>query len=229
LKTIIFTNTLQNNYYEPKPASKCLPEWYCNTESYIKNNKNASDPANTTSTIKKCLPVFDSLTAGYILFTQVDIWVSQIEGGQDYTWSAQNALNFHDKKQVNLYPNFVEQNPIPKFMNPYIVETPIGWSSLFVPPMHNPNPYFTILPAIVDTDKHKSCVNFVFKLNSSDYEGLIPAGTPMAQVIPIKRNNWKMKKGGEKEMNENINIINKINTKFFDRYKTFFWTRKSYR
>jgi hypothetical protein len=229
LKTIKFTNTLKNNFYEPKPASKCIPNWYQDTNSYIDNKKSVFSHASSSSTIKKCLPVFDSLTAGYILFTQVDVWVTQKEGGQEYTWSAQNALNFHDINQANLYPDFVEHDPIPKFMNPYIVETPVGWSSLFVPPMHNPNPHFTILPAIVDTDKNKSLINFVFKLNNSDYEGLIPAGTPMVQVIPIKRDNWEMKKGGEKEINEHINIFNKMNTRFFDRYKTFFWTRKSYR
>jgi hypothetical protein len=32
---------------------------------------------NTPHTIKKCIPVFDAITAGYILYTQVDIQVSQ--------------------------------------------------------------------------------------------------------------------------------------------------------
>jgi hypothetical protein len=85
------------------------------------------------------------------------------------------------------------------------------------------------LPAIVDTDKHTTPVNFVFSLNNSNFEGLIPAGTPMVQVIPIKRNVWKMKKGGIKEIVNGKKASDKINTRFFDRYKTFFWTRKSYK
>ena len=46
---------------------------------------------------------------------------------------------------------------------------------------------FTIMDGIVDTDSYNALVNFPFFLNDWSYEGLIPAGTPMAQVIPFKR------------------------------------------
>jgi hypothetical protein len=58
---------------------------------------------------------------------------------------------------------------------------------------------------------------------------MIPAGTPMVQVIPFKRDTWKMKIGGEKELKENAKIVSRLDTSFFNKYKTYFWSRKEYR
>jgi hypothetical protein len=58
---------------------------------------------------------------------------------------------------------------------------------------------------------------------------MIPAGTPMVQVIPFKRDAWKIKIGGEKELKENMKVVAKLQTLFFNRYKTYFWSRKEYR
>jgi hypothetical protein len=99
---------------------------------------------------------------------------------------------------------------------------------MFVQPMHRES-VFTILPGIVDTDMYTAPVNFPFVINDSNFEGLIPKGTPIAQVIPIKRDAWKMEFGGQEELIEQANITTKLQTKFFDRYKTMFWSRKEYK
>ena len=231
MKNIIFTNTLNNNFYEPTPAINDLPKWYKSNKSYHGDRAvvEVEKGNSTTATIKKCKPVWDSLTAGYYLYTQVDVLVKQTGEGQYYSWPSQNAIGFHSTVQVENHPKVEKEiTPIPKFQYPYIIETPKGWSCLFTPPMHNENPYFEILPAIVDTDTYKSCISFVFTLKDSNFEGLIPAGTLMAQVIPIKRENWKMKKGNIENIKEHFRIVEKLGTKFYNRYKTFFWTQKHY-
>jgi hypothetical protein len=43
---------------------------------------------------------------------------------------------------------------------------------------------FSILPGIVDADHFKLSVQFPFLLQAG-FEGVIPAGTPVAQIIPI--------------------------------------------
>jgi hypothetical protein len=88
---------------------------------------------------------------------------------------------------------------------------------------------FTILPGIVDTDEYASPVNFPFVINDPNFEGFIPKGTPIAQVIPFKRESWKMKIGGEKERLLGSRITARLQTKFFDRYKTMFWIKKEYK
>jgi hypothetical protein len=99
---------------------------------------------------------------------------------------------------------------------------------MFIQPMHRES-VFTILPGIVDTDIYSVPVNFPFVVNDPNFEGLIPKGTPIAQVIPIKRDAWKMEFGGQEELDEQANITTKLQTKFFDRYKTMFWSRKEYK
>jgi hypothetical protein len=82
---------------------------------------------------------------------------------------------------------------------------------------------------VVDTDTYTSPVNFPFTLNDPKFEGLIPAGTPIAQVIPFKREQWEMSFGGQQELIEQSQVSIKLQTKFFDRYKTMFRANKEYR
>jgi len=97
---------------------------------------------------------------------------------------------------------------------------------LFKPLAHNPNPWFEILEGIVDTDNYSAPVNFPFVLKNSTEEFLIPAGTPIAQVIPFKRDEWESTFVEDKD--EPMKVANYLNSHFFDRYKRLFWERKSY-
>ena len=67
------------------------------------------------------------------------------------------------------------------------------------------------------------------KLTDPNFEGMIPSGTPFAQVIPFKREAWVSELGGEKERNKAKVDNSKMLTVFFDRYKKFWWQRKEYK
>jgi hypothetical protein len=229
MKEITFTNVLGLDFFPPKPAVKEVPDWYKKTPEYIGNqSKLITDSGNTPHTIKKCIPVFDVMTAGYILYTQVDVQVTQQDGQPYYHWSDQGAISFHPIDQAPLHPG-VNGAPFPKWNNPYAITTPPGYSTLFVPPMHNPNGIFKVLPGLVDTDTYKAPVNFPFTLDDVKWEGLIPAGTPMVQVIPIKRDVWEHKIGDDSNRREQSLITSRLKTLFFNSYKRQFWHRKEYR
>ena len=205
-----------------------MPDWYKNTPEYLGNEgKKFITHDSTPHTIKKCIPVFDAMTAGYILYTQVDVQVSQVDNEPHYLWPSQNAIAFHPVLQAPLHPK-KNDFPYPKWVNPYIIKTPPGYSTLFLPPMHNPNEIFTILEGIVDTDKYYQPVNFPFVLNNLKWEGIIEAGTPMAQVIPFKRESWKHSIGSEKDLVEANLIVAKLKSLLFNSYKKQFWSRKEY-
>ena len=227
-KEIIFTNVLGLDFFPPKPAVKEVPEWYKNTPEYTGNQgKKINNEGGTPHTIKKCIPVFDAITTGYILYTQVDIQVSRTDDLPYYTWSDQNAISWHPIEQAPLHPARNEA-PYPKWSNPYAITTPPGYSTLFTAPMHRES-IFTILDGIVDTDTYKAPVNFPFVLNDVKWEGIIPAGTPMAQVIPFKRESWEHKIGSDKERIEQNLVTKKLKTLFFNSYKRQFWSRKEYK
>jgi len=220
--------------FNPIPASKCVPSWYKEMNSYTGKEKKPDGDGQTTATIKKCVPVFDAITAGYILVTPVDVYVSQKPFNDDdilqpyYEWSNHKVIDFHPVTQAPTYPKNTGHLSYPKWVNPWAISTPKGYSVLFTAPKHRDN-VFTILDGVVDTDNYNNAVNFPFVLNDINFEGLIPAGTPMAQVIPFKRENWKMQLGEEKEINK-INKTNLIlHSRFFDKYRNYFWERKEYK
>jgi hypothetical protein len=228
LKTNLITFTPKIDVaeeYAPKPATKHVPDWYKATSNRI----GKKEPSGT-ATIKKCIPVFDAITAGYVLVTPFDVWVKQIDGEPQYMTanSGQGMVEFHPVMQASKHP-ISNGLQFPKWINPWAIKTPKGYSTLFVPPMHNPNPWFQIAEGIVDTDEYFTSVNFPFVLKDASYEGLIPAGTPMAQVIPFKRESWQMQMGKDEAVKEQNKVIIYLNSQFFDRYKRMFWNRKEYK
>lgn len=234
IKTITFTDTMGiPKDYHPKPASKVIPQWYKNLNSYVNGDKKPDGVGGTTATAKKCMPIFDAISAGYILFTHSDLYISQtIDDKGDvvphYEWANFGAITFHPKEQLPEHPsNTGHKLSYPKWMNAWSIKTSSGYSTLFIPPIHRETP-ITILQGIVDTDTFTAPVNFPFVLKNPTTEGLIPAGTPIAQVIPIKRDDWKMQYGNEKDLREQENVMTRLETVFFDRYKRLFRQRKDY-
>jgi hypothetical protein len=226
-KNIIFTDTSGFNFFPPKPAVKQIPDWYKNSPEYVNDQgKKIVDVGQTAHTIKKCMPVFDAITAGYILYTQSDIQISHENGFSLYTCAVAGSVFFHSLEQAQSHP-LRKEGPFPKFNNLYAITTPPGYSVLFKQPMHRES-VFTIFEGIVDTDTYKAPVSFPFVLKNSKWEGIIPAGTPMAQVIPFKRDSWEHKIGSKKEQQEQERISRKLRTMFFNSYKRQFWSKKYY-
>jgi hypothetical protein len=232
------TTSLIAKEFQPKLASSLIPEWYKNLDSYIGGKKGLDKQQNATlGTIKKCIPVFDAITNGYIIVLPADIYVSQELADPlnpeiktpYYQWANFDLLNFHPVEQAPTHPNNNGHTiTYPKFMNPWSIKTPKGYSVLFVQPFHRES-VFTILPGIVDTDTYNSPVNFPFVLNDINFEGLIPAGTPIAQLIPIKREKWNLEFGNDKDILESNRQTKRVRSRFFDSYKNNFWNRKEYK
>ena len=88
---------------------------------------------------------------------------------------------------------------------------------------------FTIFSGVVDTDTYQVPVAFPFVLKEPNFEGMIPAGTPIAQVIPFKRESWKMEISGKELVDLAQQQSTRIMTKFFDAYKNLFRQTKEYR
>jgi hypothetical protein len=224
---IIFTNTTGADIEQPKPASRSVPDWYKNMDSYLSKEKKPTGVGTNSATIKRCIPVLDAITAGYIIESPADVWVSKKDEGQWFEWADFGLISFHPIEQAPEHPAR-KPFPYPKWSNPWSITTPKGYSTLFVQPMHRES-VFTILPGIVDTDTYTAPINFPFVINDPAFEGLIPKGTPIAQVIPFKRDSWNMEIGTKEEFDRQNKVSKKLQSKFFDRYKSMFWTRKEYK
>ena len=188
-----------------------------------KEKKIDTNNHNTTATLKKCIPVFDAITSGYLILLPCDVFVSTVDNAPYYQWSDFNLIDFHPIEQAPQHPQ-ANGFAFPKFVNPWAIKTSNGYSCLFTAPKHRDNP-FTIFDGIVDTDKYDAPVNFPFVLNDPKWEGLIPAGTPIAQIIPFKRDVFQM----EIKENDFSKTLTQVKSKFFNGYKTFFWQKKEYK
>lgn len=226
---IFLNNGIVLPEFYPAPAKQFIPDWYKQTPSFHHGKKEVQVDGTTSHTIKKCVPVFDAITAGYIIPTWADIYVRKDDAGNIQMFPSGNfmQLESHPLEQAPLHPK-VNTPQIPKFNSPWGIKTPKGYSCLFIPPMHQPNPYFSILEGIVDTDVYTIPVLFPFVLKDLNFEGIIPAGTPMAQVIPFAREDWRMRFGTEREVEDSKEVSKKLFSKWFDKYRNFWWHRKSF-
>jgi len=236
MEIIKFTDTIGvPEEYRPVPASRLIPEWYKDLESYIGGEKRPDGNAMTTATAKRCMPIFDAITGGYIISTHTDLWVSQRPDGPEnkispyYEWANFGAISFHPKSQLPEHPNDTgHEFAYPKWNNTWAIQTPPGYSCLFISPLHRETPIIA-LPAIVDTDNYNAPVNFPFVLRDPKMDGLIPAGTPIMQVIPFKRDEFQMEIGDSEDFKKQMATTTKLRTLFFDSYKRQYRQPKEYR
>lgn len=224
-----------------------MPDWYKDAPIFVKNKNNITpgkvienqgiSGRQSDFTIKKCMPVFDTLSAGYILKIPDDIKIYQSkiheadeESKTHFTWTELGAVAAHDIEQVEGYPHSkVHTLGLPKFINPWVIKTPPGYSCLFITPMHRGLP-FTIMPGIVDTDTFEHPINFPFEMNQKGFEGVLKAGTPMAQVIPFKRDEFALEVYTSDAEYKEKYPRSTVNTKEFkESYKKEFWHKKIFR
>ena len=165
----------------PLPTSRVVPSWY--------RKMNPSE--QHIETVKKCVPVLDALTAGYVIPLHSDV----IWDPERKVFLSQSKLmvnSDHHKLQtsdVYIAPEFDSQPH--KWINTWHIKTPPGYSTLFVHPLNRMDLPFHTFTGIVDTDRHPIVVNFPFVIRK-DFSGTIPAGTPIIQAIPFKRDDWEM-------------------------------------
>lgn len=216
---------------KPRPASEYIPQWYKDAKSYTdpSGKKAPSLDGQPYATVKRCMPLFDMMTAGYIIETPYDIYVRQTPEGPYFQWGEMRAIAFQTMEQTQNHPNFRDINYAVRIVHPWSIKTPKGWSILIMQPTHQEPTFISVLPGIVDTDDFSLPFNMFIKLVDPTFEGMIPAGTPFAQVIPFKREDWTSRLGGEKERAKVTSDMRKFATVFFDRYKKFWWKKKSYK
>jgi hypothetical protein len=214
---------------KPEPARNNVPEWWKKQARYHDDGSVTYNAKGEIShTIKRCMPVMDAMTTGYVIKLPSDLVVIQNNGNPEFVWGYPDwsLIAPHDPEQVSAYPKDDRWHWQPlKFVNPWAVRTPKGYSCLFTAPLHGDKLPFHILSGVVDTDVFNVPVNFPFFIEKG-FEGTIPAGTPIVQVIPFKREEWDSE---YKYMTNDDLSRYKSSTRFVkDRYMKFFRQPKNF-
>ena len=229
---------LKHKPFLPEPIKLNIPEWY----KKIKHNIDLK-------TIKGCMPFLDTLTTGYVLKTPIDfrIQFNRVKDKERFNCISSlinhpygNFANLNsesDNHPINQvgkecpYTNKNKDLPFLKILNPWKITTPPGYSCLFVPPLNNTEDKFSIIPGIVDTDTFPLKVNFPIIINGDKYPVIatvIKMGTPYVQVIPFKRESWKMKIKSSSRDEDNSKQFN-YQFKMINVYKEKWWNKKSWK
>lgn len=171
---------------EPTPSRHSLPDWYKKLANYTNKGREATDWPGRT--LKRCPPVLDALSTGYILGTPAEIELRINEDGRLVDWQTdffRPVIESHQPEQLSGNPNLPK--PPLKFLNYWAIQTPKGWSTLFVNPLNRDNDIIDAMAGIVETDKYFEYVNFPSFLKTKGTTITLPRGYPLVQAIPFKR------------------------------------------
>lgn len=209
-------DNLESFVSAPIPAKLLIPKWYKDIK-----------PTNEIS-LKHCLPFFDALSAGYIQTTWAEMSITKNNNGLDVSINGNVELcNIRDKPNLSITDEFYQKEFI--WRRHWISKLPKGYSLLITHPLNRLDLPFMTVSAIVDSDNfyHRSYGNIPFYLKK-DFQGVIPKGTPMYQIIPFKRDNWErsIEKYDLQESLDNDIVMESIGE---HPYKKKFWQRKDYK
>ncbi|WP_374653897.1 hypothetical protein [Phenylobacterium sp.] len=193
---------LEGRLPPPIPATQGLPAWLKTmpSEAY------SSVVAALDDTVKRCPPFVDALTTGFLIPLMCDVHVERGEFSWDFEAPAagggwpRSPIGFHDAAQAAGTPLFDDDRFLIKFHNAWTVETPPGYSLLFTHPFNRFDLPFTTLTGMVDCDRyHDAWIHFPAHWRDEGFSGVLPAGTPVAQCVPVKREAWSLSVGGQSD------------------------------
>lgn len=222
----------------PSPTIKTIPEWYRKADRFAINphtNEPWVDPRDggKVPTWKACPAIFDIMGTGYVYKTPCDIEVLEVNGKIKV-----KVLN----RQMQ---DFVAERPaMPQFVPPqgyhedhfawwsdWAVRVPDGYSVLYTQPFNRFELPFITTSGIIDNDKVNLPGTMPFFIVKG-YTGVIPAGTPYAQMLPFKRENWVSELDTtisyEKMLDNNNKNSDKYRVPNGGVYQKEVWTRRTY-
>ena len=216
-----------------RPAAKFVPDWYKKMPVWLTGKREiVENEYGVSISAKACVPFLDSFTYGYMIETAQDIEVVANVGGADHyvKWVNNKIQPVEGRDQTGL-----EDIPCPEgfsdyqwvWLNHFNMQTPPGYSLLITHPLNRSDLPFYTLSGIVDADDGIQSGRYPFYLKQ-DWEGIIPKGTPIMQLIPIKRDNWQIARDddrlvalGNKLQHDSASVIRGF-------YKKTLWKRKKF-
>lgn len=214
----------------PQPSSSALPHYFRNMEAPSRS-KPTFNENGYVSNARACVPFSDALGAGWIQETWCDIHISVNGGEVRYNSSNSQSpiIGHRDMSQAMAaaWPDYLPVEFI--WMSQWQPQSPEGFSLLITQPLNRLELPFTTASGIMDSDTFtvEGSGKIPFYLRKG-FTGLIPAGTPMYQIIPIKREDWR-RELREHDDPRRPRTNSRIRRYFTGGYRREFWQRKQYR
>jgi hypothetical protein len=214
----------------PVPAASMVPSWFKDLNVFmdqsIKTFRKPNGRGNLSA--KSCVPILDAMVSGYMITLPCDItFVDTNVYGHRAIWDVSwQVLEQHVEEQTQNIglPEIYEPSAL-KFLGLWRIKAPKGYSLLYTHPFYHFDLPFITTTGVVDSDVYDTAMNLPFFIRK-DFVGVLKKGTPIAQVIPIKRENWKSQiekyDPDYQFAHDNIKLVSSRS------YKNRFWNKKSY-
>jgi hypothetical protein len=218
----------------PSPSKTKIPKWFKQMPLKIfeEIEETKAPFGNLNLTMKACPAIVDTITMGYTITLDADVlFVDPQKYGHRVIWDVSwQMITQHTERQIpqEFVPEGFEKIPLKwERASSWAIETPSGYSLLYMHPFYRNDLPFMTLPGVVDSDVYNTPINLPFFIKENFY-GKIEKGTPIAQIIPIKRELWK----NEVEKNILKNYEHKLDllkSTIYQSYKKKWWRKKSYK
>lgn len=181
-------------------AKGCKPLWLKESAaSYKKDLQNAK--TSHVNGVIKCTGIQSVFSKGFIMRTWHDLTIKTGSDPYRFEYFIPEAITaylqernynnqliswFSGKDPSINFPisDNCLKTPI-KFITPWAVQIPVGWSLLIQPIPYPDDPIFTATPGILGQGDFYE-INPIVIWNKLNSEILIKAGTPICQLIPVK-------------------------------------------
>lgn len=226
---------------KPVPASAAVPKWWKDLPVYTTLEGPYSNGAwssmnrlfvrdrSSNFGPKKCTPMLDALTSGYVINLWADVQISNENNVPLITWKTHNnVFEPHGpasevvETPEGFYPRAF------KYLNTWVPITPPGYSVLITSPFGYKNLPIRAIPGIIDSDK--SQLELVAPVwIKQGFEGIIEKGTPILQITPFKREDWVSEFSYYKEDEFDRIQESTFNGTIVSHYLKNIWSKKSYK
>lgn len=226
-----------NSVSKPEPIVKSIPSWFREADRFAKDPRSGDyyiGPDNgKIPTWKACPALLDIMSTGYMLKTPCDL---------EFYVNGQGVISV--KTNNPFYQDFCSARlPMPQFEHPkgyyenhfawfpdWAISVPEGYSVLYSQPYNRFELPFLTTSGIIDNDKVNMPGTMPFFLREG-FVGTISAGTPFAQMIPFKREDWKSEliiEDPQSLAEKNMTNSNKYRVPNGGVYKNSVWSKRTY-
>lgn len=235
--------------YLPQSVKRNIPEWYKVADKYKKKpdglyllqwykKRDGKMDVHKVHSWKSCPAILDTFTTGYYLFTPCDIEIKKIDGLYSVSLAKEWTKAFCDirgpEEGFPTPPGYEDTHFF--WTTNWFPTVPEGYTVLFTHPINRYDLDFLTITGFADCESFNTPGRIPFFIRK-DFEGIIPAGTPYAQVIPFKNEKWQSEINdydpetiNQKYIEDNIKGYGQPQPEHGveSLYKNKFWLKKEY-
>ena len=181
------------------PASTYKFKWIKESVNAFKNSVARNGAYEQTTGIVKCPAVLPVMKRGYLVQSWFDLTIRPLEDGRfechiptgiisylnDRKFNKKLITWFSEDQPAHVIPMYGDQvKSLLKITLPWSITIPKGWELMFIPLPYPDLTDFTAVTGLLEEGEFYN-LNAIIKVNHSNKQFTIPAGTPLFQLIPI--------------------------------------------